>query len=173
MRVRVEADGDLDRTRLWFRAMGRNARELRPLGWKARERWHESETRAFNANRVRWAPHKAGTYERYQRGPIKTINGRRSGRATGRGVGHFTGGLRRALTRPHQPGVYDRVIAGRGRLTFEAGIKAGRAPRVYGRWFEAGTSRRAGREVVVFDDPAGRALAGDTRQHLMPRRWGR
>lgn len=160
MRIRVEAQG-LERAQLWLEAMSRNAKTLYPLANRARERWHRSEERAFKAGKAEWPARKPATIRRYKF-PIRTLNGMRKGRSQNRGPGHFTGGLRRSLTRPQQPGIRDTVRVGRGRLALDVGIKGGRQPRAYGRWLDY--------DVVVFDRIARRGLANDTRQHLMGRR---
>jgi hypothetical protein len=170
VKIDVQQRG-LDRAAFFFRRMARNARNLYPLANKARERWHESEQRTFAAN-AQWAPRKPSTIKRY-RWPIKTINGYRKGRSQKRGPGFYTGGLRKALTTPHQPGIRDRVDVGRGRLSLDVGIKGGRQPRTYGRWFNDGAGARPARPVISFDDQAARALAADTRGHILPRGDGR
>lgn len=166
MRIAVDSSG-LVGAKLWFKAMGRNARTLYPLANKGLERWRESEQRTFASN-VRWKPRKASTLRRY-RWPIKTLNGRRMGRSKGRGVGFYTGGLAKALTKPHQPGIKDRAVVGRGKVSLEVGIKGGRQPRAYGRWFETGAGARPPRPVVTFDEKAARDLADDTVRHILPR----
>ncbi len=162
MKIDVEAEG-LDRVRLWLRRLSKNAKNLYPLANKGLERWRESESRTYAA-RAGWAPRKPDTMRRY-RWPIKTLNGVRKGRAKNKGVGFYTGGLQRALTKPHQPGIKDRAHVGRGKLSLEVGIKGGREPRAYGHWFMDRTGQPT---IVTFDEKAQRDLAADTRQHLMP-----
>lgn len=166
MRIDVSGGSSVRRSALFFRRMAHGARSLYPLANKARERWHESEERRY-ADRAGWAPRKPSTVKRY-RYPVKTINGVRKGRAQAKGVGYFTGSGKKALTRPHQPGIKDRVHARRGSLQLEVGVKGGRQPRTYLRWFEDGSTVRAPRPLVVFDDIAARDLGADTRQHILP-----
>lgn len=151
--------------------MARNASSLYPLANKARERWRESETRTFAAN-AQWAPRKPSTLKRY-RWPIRTLNGVRKGRSVGRGTGFYTGGMHKALTKPNQKGIRDVAHVGRGTLTLDVGIKGGRQPRAYGRWFEAGAGARPARPLVTFDDTASRDLSADTVAHILPRGDGR
>jgi hypothetical protein len=164
VRIDVEQRG-LDRARFWLRRMSRNARELYPLANKARERWHESEQRTFAA-RAGWEPRDPDTLRRYQH-PIRTLNGVRRGARQAAGPGFYTGGLHKALTRPHQKGIKDRAVVGRGRLSLEVGIKGGRQPRAYGNWQGSG-ARGARPNLVAFDAIASRDLAADTRGHVLP-----
>lgn len=166
MRVSIEQTG-MDRARGLLRSISRNARHLYPLANQIRQRWHESEQRTFAA-RTGWEPRKASTVRRYQY-PVKTLNGVRKGRSKGRGPGFFTGGLHRGLTRPHQKGIRDSVVVGRGKLTAIFGIKGGREPRAYGNWQGEG-ARGARPGLVSFDETAVQQGARDTEAHIFPDR---
>lgn len=177
MRVEVETIGLTEAARHWARVADR-AEDLSPLGWRVRERWHESERRAFRARASRWAPRAASTLERYRYPVRRWRRGGRRGRGRGPmmrprpgatrtpAAGVYTGALERGLTRPHQPGVRDSISVGRAGLTAVLGLRA-RGPLAHGHLFAIGAGSRPARPgVIVFDEQAQADAAADVLEHL-------
>lgn len=148
---------------LRLRSMATNARVLRPLAYKLRQRWHESEQRRYHERP--WIPRQPSTLRRY-RWKIVGAFGVRVASHAAAGVGSFTGRLESAITRPHQPGIQDDVVVGRGTFTLTVGIKP-RGPVAYGNWFDKGAGSRPVRPLIVFDEKAERDGASDVQAHIM------
>jgi len=156
-----------------YRDLAERAAELRPVGYRVRDRWLEGERRVFRARR--WAPRAASTRRRY-RWPVRRW--RRGGTGPMRrgpvgAVGEFTGEMRKGLTRPRQPGQRDSIEGGtRGGLDVTVGAQR-RGPLAHAHLFDGGAGRRPPRAVVVFDEIAHGDAAGDVIEYLIGRHAGR
>ncbi|MFT4034507.1 MAG: hypothetical protein QM679_02915 [Patulibacter sp.] len=168
MRVQIDARG-VDRTADELRRMARRAGDLRPLGYKVRDRWLESENRVFH-QRLRWTRRAPSTMRRY-RYPVRRWREGGKGpmrRWKGGLVGEFTGTMRKSLTHAHSPGVKDSIFAPRGQLVLNVGVQ-GKGPLAHANLFHAGAGSRPPRPVVVFDTLAARDSARDTNDYLLAR----
>jgi len=169
MKLEVDEVHFRELAREW-KSVARRAEDVRPVGYRIRDRWHEAEKRQFVQRP--WPGRAASTLDRYAYPVRRWRRGPRRGR--GRGpmrygpsgpTGVYTGQLYDGLTKPQRPGVRDSIAAGRGGLTAVFGIK-GRGPLAHGVLFEKGAGSRPARPVVVFDARAHADSARDALDHL-------
>lgn len=177
MRIDITAR-HLDTIARGYLDLAERAEDLKPMGFRVRDRWLESERRLFA--RRPWEPKKPSTRRRY-RYPIAHFASLGTIQHTGSPNSptlYFSGTLQRTLTTRHAFGQRDSVLARqagkttRGGIDVRVGLRA-RGPVAYGNFHANRHGNRPARPPVNFDRQAHRDATGDTLEYLFGRHAGR
>lgn len=163
--ITIRSEG-LDEIADAWRLVASRATRLRPMAWRLRSRWIESEQRLWDSRP--WADRKPSTLKRYEH-PVRHPADQQLHRGPTGGTMEFTGLTRRSLTSAQSIGTTDTVDLGRaaaGQLDLTVGIK-GNGPLFYAAINQAGAGERPAREIVAFDPKAHREASADVVDYLL------
>lgn len=181
MPISISIEGeDLHAIARAYRDLGERAEDMRPVAFRVRDRWIESEKRLFG--RRPWSPKKASTLRRY-RYPIKhfaaggtiAVHGAQDAAPL-----HLSGLLERTLTHAHEPGQLDDTRApgalrkrqSAGGLVLRFGVRA-RGPVAYGGFQTDRHGNREARNPFSFDAAAHLEATGDVLEYIFGRHASR